>query len=47
MSQGVQTVPIGAEHVVMNLAEINDITVDTENNLVTVGAGATWEQVQL
>ncbi len=45
MSQGTQTVPQEGNQRVIHTKFLNDVTV--ADNTVTVGAGATWEQVQL
>lgn len=45
MSQGTQTVPNDAKHLVINTKYLNEIRVDERS--VTVGSGATWEQLQL
>lgn len=47
MSQGLQTVPKTTQHRVINTVSLNDVKVNIEENTVVVGAGATWEQVQL
>lgn len=47
MSQGIQTVPNQHHHRVINTVNLNHVQVNAEENTVTVGSGATWEQVQL
>lgn len=47
MSQGTQTVPDAKEHRVIHTRDLNNIQVNASENTVTVGAGATWEQIQL
>lgn len=47
LSQGTQTVPVDANQCVINTKYLNHIEVKPEENTVTVGAGATWEEVQL
>jgi FAD/FMN-containing dehydrogenase len=47
MSQGTQTVPSKPYQRVIHMKHLNSVAVDGENNAVTVGAGATWEEVQL
>jgi FAD/FMN-containing dehydrogenase len=45
-SQGEQFVPAGSESLVMDLKNINTVTVDPEDKTITVGAGATWGQIE-
>lgn len=48
MSQGEQTIPSnGKKHLVIHTKHLNTIEVDSRNNLVKVGSGATWEQIQI
>jgi FAD/FMN-containing dehydrogenase len=47
MSQGTQTIPNQEDQVVIHTKHLNGIQVNAANNTVTVGAGATWEEVQL
>lgn len=47
MSQGTSTVPNTENSIVINTKHLDLIEADKENNTITVGAGATWEQVQL
>lgn len=46
MSQGTQTVPDGSNGMIINTKNLNSISIDEAENTVTVGAGATWEQIQ-
>jgi FAD/FMN-containing dehydrogenase len=47
MSQGTQTVPKTTQESVLHTHYLNDIQIDAAQGTVTVGAGATWEQVQI
>jgi len=47
MSQGIQTVPKTTHQRVIHTKYLNKVEVDADANTVTVGSGATWEQVQL
>jgi UDP-N-acetylenolpyruvoylglucosamine reductase len=48
MSQGTQTVPENdKKNVVIHTKFINQIEIDEKNNIMKVGSGATWEQVQI
>lgn len=47
MSQGVQTVPRSNRERVIHTKHLNHIQVNPLDNTVTVGAGATWEEVQI
>ena len=47
MSQGTQTIPSADKHRVIHMKHLNAIHVNAAENTVTVGAGATWEQIQL
>ncbi len=47
MSQGIQTIPHRDHSVVIHTKHLNEIAIDEANNTVTVGAGATWEKLQL
>ena len=46
-SQGTQTISNKTTDCLINTKYLNTITVNKNENTVTVGAGATWEQVQL
>jgi FAD/FMN-containing dehydrogenase len=47
MCQGPQTVPQNGQHTVINLKHLNQIALSPDRQTVEVGAGATWEQLQL
>ena len=47
MSQGIQTVPVDPNQIVINLKNLHQIELSDDLETVTVGAGATWEQLQL
>jgi FAD/FMN-containing dehydrogenase len=47
MSQGLQTVPKDHQQRVIHTMHLNHVKVNAEENTVTVGSGASWEQVQL
>ncbi len=47
MSQGEQTIPIQENQVVIHTKHLNRVEIDQAKNTVTVGAGTTWEKVQL
>lgn len=47
MSQGTQTVPKMGDQRVIHTKYLNEVEVNVDENTVTVGSGATWEQVQL
>ncbi len=47
MSQGTQTVPHNGSQVVINLKHFNHIALSQDRQTVQVGAGATWEEVQI
>lgn len=48
MSQGTQTIPLdGKPHMIIHTKQLNTVQIDADNNIATVGAGATWEQFQL
>lgn len=47
MSQGTQTVPVSSSQCIIHTANFNQIQVNVNENTVVVGAGATWEQIQL
>src|SRR3989338_6115437 len=47
MSQGTQTVPKDPHQVVVTMENFRQIEVFEERNLVKVGAGATWEKIQM
>lgn len=47
MSQGWQTIPMDSDQCVIHTRKLKQITVDVERNTVTVGAGVTWEELQL
>lgn len=47
MSQGSQTVPEKGNHLVIHTKHLNEIEINTEENTVKVGAGCTWEQIQI
>jgi len=46
MSQGTQTIPEKADHLVIHTQFLKQIEIDENNNTATIGSGATWEQVQ-
>ncbi len=47
MSQGTQTVPTKSANIVINTKHLNSIEFSEDKSQVTVGSGATWEQLQL
>lgn len=47
MSQGWQTIPMDSDQCVIHTRKLKQITVDVGKNTVTVGAGVTWEELQL
>ncbi len=47
MSQGPQTVPASSNHVVIHTKHLNKVEIQKNRNIAKVGAGATWEQVQI
>jgi len=46
-SQGTQTVPLDDKQIVINCKNLHKIEIASDLETVTVGAGATWEQLQL
>ena len=47
MSQGPQTTPTDAKDIVIHTDKMNSIQFSEDNKTVKVGAGATWEEVQI
>jgi FAD/FMN-containing dehydrogenase len=47
MSQGPQTVPADDKSIVINMRKINQLQFSEDHTTITVGAGATWEQIQM
>ncbi|MEI8328932.1 MAG: FAD-binding protein [Chlamydiia bacterium] len=47
MSQGWQTIPINSDQCVIHTRKLKQITVDIDRNTVTVGAGVSWEELQI
>lgn len=45
-SQGKQTLPPRESDLHLNMHKLNKITIDPETRIATVGAGATWKQLQ-
>ena len=47
MSQGIQTIPGDSKQVVINTKYLNQMQLSEDGKTATVGAGATWEQLQI
>lgn len=47
MSEGTQTIPQEVDSVIVDTRFLNTVEIDVENNCAHVGAGATWEIVQM
>lgn len=47
MSQGTQTIPFDANQIVIDMSAFKSIAISPEDNTVLVGAGSTWEELQI
>lgn len=45
-SQGEQFIPHGSEGAVIDLKNLNNVVINQEDKTITVGAGATWAQIE-
>ena len=46
MSQGKQSLPSKEWNVIINTSKLNDININLETKIATVGSGATWSDLQ-